>query len=84
MSKMTVGRHKIKKNNPVIPLCWLFFSPQIDHRELENTLSQSQLRFPDNQDVWLKDLASYLNFKLEKVKDVDNTFKGKPQGMSVF
>uniref|UniRef100_A0A0B7A1B2 Transmembrane protein 214 n=2 Tax=Arion vulgaris TaxID=1028688 RepID=A0A0B7A1B2_9EUPU len=53
---------------------------QIDHRELESVLSQSQIMFPDNQDVWLKDLASYLNLKLEKVKDTDATFKGKPQG----
>ncbi|XP_035825960.1 transmembrane protein 214-B [Aplysia californica] len=53
---------------------------QIDHHELENILSQSQMRFPDNQDVWLKDLASFLNLKLEKVKNIDPTFKGMPQG----
>jgi len=53
---------------------------QIDHSELENILKQSQIRFPDNQDVWLKDLASFLNVKLENVSDVDVIFKGKPQG----
>ncbi|KAK7099808.1 transmembrane protein 214-B-like isoform X2 [Littorina saxatilis] len=50
---------------------------QIDHAELESIVSQSQLRFPENQEVWLKDLASYLNLKLEKVPDPDPTFKGK-------
>ena len=56
---------------------------QIDHSELENILKQSQIRFPDNQDVWLKDLASFLNVKLENVSDVDVIFKGKPQGLYV-
>ncbi|BFY99416.1 hypothetical protein BsWGS_02457 [Bradybaena similaris] len=51
---------------------------QIDHRELENVLSESEIRFPDNQEVWLKDLASFLNLRLEKVKDADVPFTGKP------
>ncbi|PVD22762.1 hypothetical protein C0Q70_16018 [Pomacea canaliculata] len=50
---------------------------KIDHAELESILSQSQLRFPDNQDVWLKDLASYLNIKLEKVQEPEGAFKGR-------
>ncbi|GFO07292.1 transmembrane protein 214 [Plakobranchus ocellatus] len=53
---------------------------QISHLELENILSQSQIKFPDNPDVWLKDLASFLNLKLEKVKETDDFYKGKPQG----
>ncbi|KAK3783194.1 hypothetical protein RRG08_046987 [Elysia crispata] len=53
---------------------------QINHQELENILSQSQIKFPDNPDVWLKDLASFLNLKLENVKETDDFYKGKPQG----
>ncbi|GFR79105.1 transmembrane protein 214 [Elysia marginata] len=53
---------------------------QIDHQELEKNLSESQLKFPDNPDVWLKDLASFLNLKLENVKETDDFYKGKPQG----
>ncbi|KAK7485334.1 hypothetical protein BaRGS_00023433 [Batillaria attramentaria] len=53
---------------------------QIDQAELESILSQSQLRFPDNQDVWLKDLASYINLKLEKVTESHPTFKDKDKG----
>ena len=47
-------------------------------------MSQSQLRFPDNQEVWLKDLASFLNLKLEKVPDPDPTFKGKAKGKAMI
>lgn len=57
---------------------------QIDHKELENVLSESEIRFPDNQEVWLKDLASFLNLRLEKVKDADVPFTGKPPGTSVY
>lgn len=53
---------------------------QIDHLELENILNQSQIKFPDNPDVWLKDLASFLNLKLENLKETDDFYKGKPQG----
>lgn len=69
-----------KKHDKLIPLDTAF--SQVDHKELENILGMSKARFPENQDIWLKDLASWLNVKLEKVKDSDNsfTFKGKPSG----
>jgi hypothetical protein len=41
------------------------------------------LRFPDNQDVWLKDLASYINLKVDKVVDSDPIFKDKQKGMGI-
>lgn len=42
----------------------------------------TQTRFPDNIDVWLKDLASYLNVKLEEVPETtDPVFSGKAKGM---
>uniref|UniRef100_A0A2C9KWJ8 Transmembrane protein 214 n=2 Tax=Biomphalaria glabrata TaxID=6526 RepID=A0A2C9KWJ8_BIOGL len=55
---------------------------QIDPQELESTLSLSKDRFPENQDVWLKDLASFLNLKFENVKESESSLnlKGKPQG----
>ncbi|KAH9499850.1 hypothetical protein Btru_076767 [Bulinus truncatus] len=58
---------------------------QIDHQELESTLSLSKERFPENQDVWLKDLASFLNLKFDNVKESENafSFKGKPQGYPI-
>ena len=59
------------------------FLSQLEHTELESIVSQSQLRFPENQEVWLKDLASYINLKLEKVPDTDATFKDKPKGIEV-
>ena len=59
------------------------FLCQLEHTELESIVSQSQLRFPENQDVWLKDLASYINLKLEKVPDSDPIFKDKPKGIKI-
>ncbi|KAL8584277.1 hypothetical protein ACOMHN_014696 [Nucella lapillus] len=52
---------------------------QIEHAELDSIVGMSQVRFPDNQDVWLKDLASFINVKLDKVVDSDPTFKDKPK-----
>lgn len=41
----------------------------------------TQTRFPDSIDVWLKDLASFLNLKLEDVQETtDPLFTGKPKG----
>ena len=54
--------------------------PQIEQAQLEWIVSQSQQRFPENQEVWLKDLASYINLKLEKVPESDPVFKDKPKG----
>ncbi|KAJ8305491.1 hypothetical protein KUTeg_016036 [Tegillarca granosa] len=44
-----------------------------------STLTVTQTRFPDNAEVWLKDLASFLNLKLEDVPEPDPLFKNKPK-----
>jgi len=39
--------------------------------------------FPDNPDVWLKDLASFINVQLANynVPVTDTVFEGKPPGV---
>ncbi|XP_076440905.1 transmembrane protein 214-B-like isoform X2 [Babylonia areolata] len=69
------GRRETSSKSPALDSALA----QINHTELESVVGQSQLHFPDNQDVWLKDLASYINLKLEKVTDADPTFKDKPK-----
>ena len=45
----------------------------------------TQTRFPDNIDVWLKDLASFLNLKLEDVPEAtDPVFSGKAKGILII
>jgi hypothetical protein len=42
----------------------------------------TQTRFPDNIDVWFKELASFLNVKLEDAPETtDPVFSGKAKGM---
>uniref|UniRef100_A0A4W3H415 Transmembrane protein 214 n=1 Tax=Callorhinchus milii TaxID=7868 RepID=A0A4W3H415_CALMI len=40
-------------------------SVQLDLKELQEQLDKSQNLFPGNPSVWVKDLASYLNYKLQ-------------------
>lgn len=54
---------------------------QIDRNDLASVLTKSQTSFPGNKDVWLKDLASYLNLKMERVAEPDPVFRDKPKGM---
>ena len=42
---------------------------QLDVAELETVLVKDQATFPDNPSVWLLDLASLLNLRMEKVPE---------------
>ena len=48
--------------------------------EFENVLSKDKATFPDNPSVWLKDMSSLLNVRLEKVIDEGPVFESKPLG----
>ncbi|NWR53847.1 TM214 protein, partial [Bucorvus abyssinicus] len=37
----------------------------LDHSDLQKELAKSQSMFPENPSVWVKDLAGYLNYKLQ-------------------
>ncbi|KAL5016681.1 hypothetical protein ScPMuIL_006270 [Solemya velum] len=50
---------------------------KITKAQLEGVMEQSQSCFPENPEVWLKDLVSYLNLKLEDVPAIDPLFKDK-------
>lgn len=58
---------------PLCP-CWgLLVSgdlchPQLDVADLQKELDKSQSMFPENPSVWVKDLAGYLNYKLQAPK----------------
>ncbi|XP_052830619.1 transmembrane protein 214-B isoform X2 [Octopus bimaculoides] len=52
---------------------------QIDKATLEQILIKDQTTFPDNPEVWLKDLSSYLNVQFEKFPEKDPVFKDKPK-----
>ncbi|XP_064606535.1 transmembrane protein 214-B-like [Liolophura sinensis] len=52
---------------------------KIDRNDLASVLTKSQTSFPGNKDVWLKDLASYLNLKMERVAEPDPVFRDKPK-----
>jgi len=54
---------------------------QIDAKELEGWLSTTRLRFPDSPEVWLKDLVSLVNMRLDKVPEADPACVGKPLGL---
>ena len=49
--------------------------------ELEKVLANDKRTFPDNPDVWLKDLASLINLRLDSVPVVNPPFEGKSPGM---
>ena len=50
--------------------------------ELESVLAKDKQTFPDNADIWLKDLASLINLQLSNNVPVsDLTFEGKSPGM---
>ena len=59
----------------------VFVFLKIELTQLETVLSKDQATFPDNPSVWLLDLASLLNLKLENVPESDPLFEDKPQGM---
>uniref|UniRef100_A0A8C9MXP0 Transmembrane protein 214 n=1 Tax=Serinus canaria TaxID=9135 RepID=A0A8C9MXP0_SERCA len=40
-------------------------SPQLDLADLQKELQKSRSVFPENPSVWVKDLAGYLNYKLQ-------------------
>ena len=48
--------------------------------ELETVLTKDKATFPDNPSVWLLDLASLLNLRLENVPENDPLFEDKPAG----
>ncbi|XP_041356935.1 transmembrane protein 214-B-like [Gigantopelta aegis] len=50
---------------------------KIDKEDLQLIINQSHESFPDNPDVWLKDLASFLNLRLENVLENDEMFKSQ-------
>ncbi|CAH1773178.1 unnamed protein product [Owenia fusiformis] len=50
---------------------------KIDAGELESILAKDQQTFPDNSSVWLKDMASYLNMKLDDIADPSPVFEGQ-------
>lgn len=45
---------------------------------MQNLLDVVTARFLDTPLIWLKDLASYLNVRINPVHMPDPTFKGKP------
>lgn len=56
----------------------------ITQDEVSSLLTMTQARFPDNIDVWLKDLASFLNVKLEEVPETtDPVFSDKAKDYPV-
>ena len=50
--------------------------------ELEAVLAKDKQTFPDNPDVWLKDLVSLMNLRLDNVPVTELTFEGKSPGES--
>jgi len=64
---------------------WLMFELcrcQITVADLGAVLTKDQQMFPDNPDIWLKDLASFINLQLANcyVPVSDTVFEGKPHG----
>ena len=54
---------------------------QMELQELQSALAASQESFPDNRPIWLKDLASVLNLRLEKVPMIDPVFEDESPGL---
>ncbi|XP_074641719.1 transmembrane protein 214-B-like [Tubulanus polymorphus] len=50
----------------------------INTNEIESLLANDMSTFPESPSIWLKDLASFINLKLEDVKADDPAFEGKP------
>ncbi|KAI0223090.1 transmembrane protein 214 [Lamellibrachia satsuma] len=48
---------------------------KIEIQELQKALATSQESFPESRSIWLKDLASVLNLRLEKVTMIDPVFE---------
>lgn len=51
---------------------------------MESALAITKASFPGNIEVWLKDLASLLNIKLEQCPEPDPIMKNKPKGIFVL
>ncbi|XP_013399368.1 transmembrane protein 214-B [Lingula anatina] len=56
---------------------------KIDKSELELILTKDQATFPENPSVWLKDIASFINLKLENVEEKDPVFADQPKDYPV-
>lgn len=63
-------------------LIWPKSYLQIKKDDLESALAVTKASFPGNIEVWLKDLASLLNIKLEQCPEPDPVMKNKPKGKS--
>lgn len=61
----------------MLTLCVRFF--QLDIVELKLQLEKSQNLFPENPSIWVKDLAGYLNYKLQ-APDTDPTLSSYTHG----
>lgn len=61
-------------------LIWSKSYSQIKKDDLESALAITKASFPGNIEVWLKDLASLLNIKLEQCPEPDPVMKNKPKG----
>lgn len=48
---------------------------EISEEELKSVLLQSKEHFPEKSELWLKDLVTYLNMKLESVPETDKYLK---------
>jgi len=61
---------------------WLLCYWQITVADLEAVLTKDQQMFRENPDIWLKDLASFINIQLANygVPVSDTVFEGKPPG----
>lgn len=75
-----------------VTLCSVLFEPfcappvkrlccrlQLDLADLQKELEKSQSVFPENPSVWVKDLASYLNYKLQAPRS-DPALSQHPHG----
>ena len=52
----------------------------MNEEELRSVLLQSKGHFPDKSELWLKDLVTYLNMKLELVPESDTYLKSENKG----
>ena len=53
---------------------------QVNEEELQSVLLQSKGHFPGKSELWLKDLVTYLNMKLELVPESDSYLKSENKG----
>lgn len=47
-------------------------------------LANDKVTFPSNPEVWLKDLVSLFNLKLDKLPAGEPTYANKPTGIFIF